>query len=126
MAKARRNRNKKNTSKHNVFVASSSVFLVFILVIVFFIAGIMVRRENSTLESKIKEAENNHIELLSNLRTEEANLNSKINIKEIQKALRKHGIAMDHVNKNRKYTVRMDRNKSIAASESRSVAYNFK
>ena len=124
MAKTRKNKNKKNSKNLNVFVAPSRV--VFLILIVMFVIGVglFIQHNNTILANKINNAEIENAELISVLRSEKANLSLKVNIEEIQKSLREHGIAMRQLRNTQKYVTCLDKTKAPNLNQTRTIVYN--
>jgi hypothetical protein len=126
MGRTRKNKNKRNDINLNVFIAPSRFIIVLLVILAFVGVGLLTRHSNSNLENQIKKAETEFVKLSSLVQGEKANLNSKQNISQIQKALKSHGRFMTHVNSNRCYVTRLDKNKAPTLSGPIIVAYNKK
>lgn len=124
MAKTKKNKNRHNSKKLDVYVVSTKVALIVICTIFCFGSGLIIRQGNNAIEDEIKSSETSQIELRSILRTEKAKISSKYTITEIQGALLSHGVQMINVRKGQCHVDCLDKNKAPMLKGQRAVAYN--
>lgn len=124
MAKTKKNKNRHNSKKLDVYVVSTKFALIIICTIFCFGSGLIIRQGNKAIDDEIKNSETTQIELRSILRTERAKISSKYNITEIQSALQSHGVNMINIRKKQCYVECLDKNKAPMLKGQRAVAYN--
>lgn len=125
MARTRKNKNRRNTKKLDVCVVSTKFAFLFICCIFCLGGGLIIRHQNVNIENKIKEAETEQIELASILKTQQVNLETKLNIVEIQKQLQSHAISMACARKSQCKIALLDNNKTPTTKNHSVVAYNI-